>query len=260
MGIRPESSASNQSESSGCCCSSCCCGSSTSRKPPCVRLKVKLLNLYVAKSECYGIFGEPGSSAEWKFTVTINGQPYTYSFDSVTDNSTQYFPGNQEIFVDLAASGSSTLTIGTGGKEIDDLSKDDDLPGAIVTYGSGTDYELNKTVLLSASSECFSYTLYFQVSCLSVQYSAIAKADYLTHVRTWLSNVGLPPIADDNLLLSAAATKVQAKRYSDMMSPCIDILWFQGPEPIQTSLDTVFPLVPTPPPPAPTPGFPPYQP
>lgn len=237
-----------------------CCGGSGTSKAPCARLKVKLLNLYVAKSECYGFFGEPGSEAEWSFNVTVNGQTYNYYFNSVTDNSTLYFAGNQEIFVDLAASGLSTLTISTGGMEIDDSSPNDVLASAVTTFGSGTNYELDKTLLLSASSECFNYTLYYQITCLSVQYSSIPKTDYLSHVRTWMANTGIPPEPNDNLVIAAASNNIKKYRFSEMMAPCSDTIWFQGPETIQTSLLVVFPLAPTPPPPAPTPGFPPYQP
>ncbi len=128
----------------------------------CRRARVTILSVNVSKSESYGLFGEPGGSAEWDLVFTVAGQQERRRINGVRDGSVLGI--NLPFVVDLNSL-QEELQVSVSGQEIDDSSKNDSIPAAIYRIVPVDNWVEGQTLDAAASSKDFSYTFSFRIEC-----------------------------------------------------------------------------------------------
>lgn len=137
---------------------------------PCTRIKIHFSHIHVIKSEEYGFFEEPGSSAEWHVWIDflVDGQriDYKYWYNEYTKDHKNYTIG-QEIVIDIP-SDSSLITIKSRGSEEDEfLSEWDNLPESSVILTAAENWKTGTGGVLRASTGDYNYEIFFTVDCLA---------------------------------------------------------------------------------------------
>jgi len=219
-------------------------------------MKVNIDSVYIKKSECYGFWDEPGSSAEWKLLITVNGQTIVWESDGIQDNQTYYI--NRDLYVDIA-NNNTNIVVQTSGVEKDTSSADDTLPSGSYTHGNADNWGIGATRKVTASSECFDYTVYYTVTCLTTGLSTIDRPTALQATRAWaaVAGVNLPP--SDPEVIEFYANRVAKRRGLNLAHYTPQELVFNGAENIRTVTTQLFPTSAPPPTPPPTPGPPPQS-
>jgi hypothetical protein len=195
--------------------------------------------IVIRRSECYGFFGEPGTTAEWELTFTVNGVSWLWTNGVASDNST--FPLGNIFLVDIPNS-LSTLSISVNGVETDFSSANDVIPAANDIIGSGTNWAIGTTRTIQASNDCFDYTVYYRVECLSVQYGSISEPTAFTRVDDWATTWGYPPITDDNQRRQILFTRLQKFRKMQPVGYSGNTILLTGYESVDQAMDACFPL------------------
>ena len=121
---------------------------------------VTIQSVIVHKSDSYGIFGEPGNSAEWDLRFTVAGQSASLRHDGTRDESV--IPVNRPFLVEL--SNIESLHVEVSGVEIDDSSSNDSLPLATLTITPATNWHEGQTFRFSAAGhEDFAYEVVLDI-------------------------------------------------------------------------------------------------
>lgn len=114
----------------------------------------------VQKAESFGVFQEPGNSAEWQLQFNVAGQAATIPFNGVRDGSV--LTVNRSFIVDLGPL--ESLRVEASGVEIDDTSANDPLPTVTKIITPATNWKEGQTFQVSApSSEDFAYDIVFDI-------------------------------------------------------------------------------------------------
>jgi len=121
---------------------------------------VHIQSIHVYQSESYGFFGEPGSSAEWNITITVDGQSFTQRHDGVKDDSVIVI--DREFNVDDIGP-HRNLKVEMTGEEIDDTSANDQLPSGAKLIVPSDNWDSGLAYEFSASNDDFSYTVRFDI-------------------------------------------------------------------------------------------------
>ncbi|MGX9728559.1 MAG: hypothetical protein ACTFAK_14965 [Candidatus Electronema sp. VV] len=121
---------------------------------------VNIQSLIVHKSESYGLFSEPGNSAEWDLRFTVAGQSASQRYDGTRDGNV--LPVNRQFIVEL--SNIESLHVEVSGYEIDDSSANDPLPLATLIITPATNWREGQTFKFSAAGhEDFSYEVVLDI-------------------------------------------------------------------------------------------------
>jgi|GEM_PF-1978099 len=153
----------------------------------CKQAQVTIQKVVVQKSESYGVFGEPGNSAEWELHFSVAGQSAVIRFDNVRDGSVLIV--NRSFLVDTGPL--ESLRVEVSGVEIDDTSANDPLPTATKIITPASNWAEGQTFDVSApSSEDFAYSFTFDIRCASTSQPLTTATNHhiyaLTHTRDLL--------------------------------------------------------------------------
>jgi hypothetical protein len=196
---------------------------------------VRIESVYVTASSVSA--GEPGAAAEWRLTVTVNGDSRTWSNNDVRD-STNYSLG-WAFPVDLTDP-STTIRISSSGYEEDDFSANDPLPTAEVTHGSATNWGIGSPPPLSASDQQFSYAINYSISCLQKDATSfITRQEALNFIKARLNARGADIRKNDEELLGVFASKMSA-RGATLRNLQGDMLIWEGPTSIHRLAKEAF--------------------
>lgn len=141
---------------------------------PCTKIKIKFTDIHVITSEEYGIFAEPGSTAEWfvKIFILVDGEhkdSVSWINDYTRDNHT-YTIGQERVIG--IPSDSSLITLQAFGEEIDNLTWYDTLPLSSVILSAGENWKIDTGGVLKASTGDYNYEIFFTVNCLAATAAA----------------------------------------------------------------------------------------
>lgn len=218
-------------------------GGTTTPSPttPCSRALVRIDSIHVIKAEDFVFWGEPGANAEWRLTVTVNGQSRTWSNDYVKDGST--FTLGYDFMIDLT-NANTTISVKSSGFEEDSSSANDPLPPAEQTHGSADNWGIGATRQLSGSNNDFHYTLSYTVTCLQqTRLSVISRQDAIATVEQRIASMGVKTKMRGDQLLTTFINKV-SNRGLQLKAIETDLLVWEGAQSIgQLALD-VFPSTP----------------
>jgi hypothetical protein len=124
---------------------------------------------------------EPGSSAEWYMTFTVNGQTAQWSNDSVKDNTVYAV---NRVFPNVPLGPNGMVSIQATGYEHDTFSANDILPMAQRTLHPAEDYQLGATDWIpSDTSSEGSYSIEYTIRPAQPGQALTASREYVSVYR-----------------------------------------------------------------------------
>lgn len=136
---------------------------------------------------------------QWNLTVTVNGIARNFTNDDVRDN--QSFSLSMDFTVDIDDP-NTVINIQASGFE-QQLFGTNPLPTAVGTHGSGDNFGIGTTHQISGSSQNFSYSISYSISCLTqeqVQNSIAARSQVLQLLKGLIPDELAQQINDDRLV------------------------------------------------------------
>lgn len=204
------------------------------------RARVRIDSIRVQKSESYGVFGEPGGSAEWRLFITVNAEQRLWAADGVRDASDHVLGWD---FLVPIENDSTTISVRSAGHEVDDSSANDQLPGAERTFGKGDNWGIGGTHNMRGVSEDFDYTVYFTISAVqTLLRSVIPKELAIAAIRERREAKGRSATVYDSELVTMFVNKAEANGLTLVTMDDQNLL-FEGVEPVTAFALRQFPAV-----------------